>query len=183
MTQYTIRPIRAHEWREVRDLRLTGLQDEAAPMAFVTSYEDEAAQPDSFWQDRARGSSIDAGATATARQFVAISEDGAWVGTVVLLVEKAGDRDWEGSVIEHTGGHVVGVFVLPEHRGTGLLGDLLDAALEWAREIGLERVRLYAHRDNGRAQAAYRKTGFEATGVTMTGSIGPEIEMARMIVA
>ncbi|MEU8423504.1 hypothetical protein AB0C15_21780 [Micromonospora sp. NPDC048835] len=90
MSDYVIRPIRAHEWREVRALRLEALRDEDAPLAFVESYEEGAAQPDEFWQTRAQGSSDDGGPQTGARQFVAIAGDGTWVGTSVALVEKAG---------------------------------------------------------------------------------------------
>ena len=37
------------------------------------------------------------------------------------------------------------------------------------------------HRDNLRAQGAYRRSGFEPTGETLTGPIGPEIVMARQL--
>lgn len=41
---------------------------------------------------------------------------------------------------------------------------LVDGALAWAWERGLERVRLFVHEKNGRAEAFYRKTGFVPTG-------------------
>ncbi|MGZ4669083.1 MAG: hypothetical protein ACXVX3_11220, partial [Blastococcus sp.] len=76
MTQYDIRPVHAHEWREVKALRLLALSDEVAPMAFLDSYAEASTRPDEFWQDRARGSSVEAGPAAGARQSVAITEDG-----------------------------------------------------------------------------------------------------------
>jgi hypothetical protein len=60
-TRYTIRPARAHEWRESKALRLRALSDDAAPMAFVESHGEAAARPDDFWQGRAQSSSLDAG--------------------------------------------------------------------------------------------------------------------------
>ncbi len=50
MNEYLVRPIRGDEWREIRALRLKALKDEDAPLAFVESYEEGAAQPDEFWQ-------------------------------------------------------------------------------------------------------------------------------------
>lgn len=176
-----IRPIRAHEWREVRALRLKALKDEIAPLAFVESYEEGAAQPDEFWQARAQGSSNDAGPQAGACQFVAIADDGTWVGTSVALIEKAGEQDFEGKTIERSGGHVVGVFLQPEHRGKGVIGNLLDATLDWMRQRRLTRVRLYVHADNVGARRAYEKAGFTATGRSFHGSLGLEIEMARAL--
>ena len=176
-----VRPIRAHEWREIRALRLKALQDESAPLAFVESYEKGAAQPDEFWQGRAQASSSDAGPGAAACQFVAIADDGTWVGTSVALIEKAGEHDFEGKTIEQSGGHVVGVFLQPEHRGKGVIGRVLDATLDWMRQRDLPRARLYVHADNLRAQRAYEKAGFTATGTSVHGSLGHEIEMARAL--
>ncbi|GAB4086646.1 GNAT family N-acetyltransferase [Myceligenerans cantabricum] len=178
---YEIRPVRAAEWREIRDLRLGALQDELAPLAFVTTYEEEAARTDGFWQDRARTSSVDAGPTAAARQFVAVSDTGQWAGTTVALIEHAGARDFEGKQIEHDGAHVVGVYLRPEHRGCGVIDALFDAALGWVRELRLDRARLYVHRDNPRAQGAYRRLGFAETGASFVGTMGPELEMARRL--
>jgi ribosomal protein S18 acetylase RimI-like enzyme len=178
---YEIRPVRAAEWREIRDLRLLALRDEMAPLAFLSTFETESAHSDEFWIERARTSSVDAGPTAGARQFVAVSDDGAWAGTAVTLVERAGTRDYADQPIEHDGAHVVGVYVRPGHRGDGLVDALFDAALGWARELGLDRARLYVHRDNARAQGAYRRLGFAPTGETFTGPMGPEVEMARTL--
>ena len=178
-TRYTIRPARAHEWRESKALRLQALSDEAAPMAFVESYGEAAARPDDFWQGRAQGSSLDAGPRAGARSFVAVTDDGAWVGTAVALVEGPGDVDFEGRAVEEAGGHVVGVFLLPEHRGRGVMASLLQAATDWLRELGLSRARFYVQADNRRAQCCYEQSGFRPTGTRFTGTTGPEIEMAR----
>jgi ribosomal protein S18 acetylase RimI-like enzyme len=179
--QYEIRPVHADEWRQIKALRLRALSDEAAPMAFLESYAEASTRPDGFWEDRARGSSVEAGPGAGARQFVAVTEDGGWVGTAVALVEKAGDADFQGAVIERSGGHVVGVFLCPRHRGRGVVGRLLQAVTDWLRETGLEHARLYVHADNARAQRSYEKAGFRPTGTRISGSIGPEIEMARTL--
>ena len=40
----TVRPIRAEEWRRVRDLRLAALQDPDAEIAFYTRYAEAAAR-------------------------------------------------------------------------------------------------------------------------------------------
>ncbi len=176
---YTVRPIRAHEWREVKALRLAALRDDAAPIAFLESYDDAALRPDEFWQDRVRGSCTDAGGDAGVRQFVAVADDGTWVGTATVLVERAGDVDFAGAVVKESGGHVVGVFLDPGHRGRDLLGGLLGAATDWARERGLSRARLHVHVDNGRARRAYEKAGFRDTGGRVTTVAGPELEMAR----
>jgi RimJ/RimL family protein N-acetyltransferase len=180
-SRYDIRPVHDHEWRQVRALRLLALSDEAAPLAFLDSYADASTRPDDFWQDRARGSSVEAGPGSRFRQFVAVTDDGEWVGTATALVEQEGDEDFADAVVTQAGGHVVGVYLSPDHRGLGLLGELAQAITGWFREAGLDRVRLYVHADNVRAQRAYEKLGFTRTGTQVCGSIGTEIEMAMTL--
>lgn len=168
---HVIRSIRSDEWAQVRELRLAALRDPVAHLAFLETYEDAAARPDEFWQERAAGASE---GMAERRQFVAVGQGGVWDGSVAVLVEEAGERDFFGGVIERRQGHLVGVYVRPERRGSavGVTRALFDAALEWAWESGLERVRLFVHEKNSRAEAFYRKAGFVPTGVTVTGDAG-----------
>ncbi|MET9911199.1 GNAT family N-acetyltransferase [Streptomyces sp. NPDC006476] len=161
---YKIRSIRADEWPAAKALRLVALQDPVAPLAFLETYDNALAHPDSFWQERAKGSCE--GATG-AQQIIAEGPDGEWVGTLTVLIEEAGATDWAGFPVERRQGHIVGVFVRPEYRGIGLTEVLFDAGLEWAWAQGAERVRLIVHEDNGRAQRLYRKVGFVPTGVTV----------------
>ncbi|WP_043194297.1 GNAT family N-acetyltransferase [Streptomyces sp. NRRL F-2664] len=162
--QYVIRPVRADEWEKVKELRIAGLKDPAAPVAFLETVQEAEGHPDEFWQGRAQGASHG----RAARQFVAeAAADGRWDGSVTVLVEERGTVDFFDHPVEQTQGHVVGVFVRPEQRGTGLTEALFTAALEWAwglEEPALERVRLFVHEDNARAAAFYRKYGFEPTG-------------------
>jgi RimJ/RimL family protein N-acetyltransferase len=177
MAAYTVRPVQAHEWREARALRLVALSDDAAAVAFLTTHDEAAARPDEFWRDQTRASSADAGEEAVARQFVAIADNGTWVGSAVALVEEVGQEDYAGSVIDSRGGAVVGVYLRPEHRGRGIMEDVLDAVTGWFRARGLPRARLNVHADNARARRLYEKAKFRATGRQFTSSIGPEIEM------
>jgi len=161
---HVIRSIRSDEWPLVKRLRLAALQDPVAHLAFLDTYEESAAKPDSFWRERAAGA---AEGTSERQQIIAEGPDGEWAGSVTVLVEEAGVPDPFGNVVERNQGHVVGVFVRPEHRGSGVTGALFDAALEWAWGVGLERVRLFVHEKNSRAEAFYRKAGFVPTGVTV----------------
>ncbi|MFE8947723.1 GNAT family N-acetyltransferase [Streptomyces sp. NPDC007856] len=163
-SDYLIRAIRPDDWPRVKQLRLDALRDPSAGLAFLETYEEAEARADVFWQDRAVGSGE--GSTA-ARQFIAETPDGTWAGSVTVLIEEAGTKDWAGLAVECRQGHVVGVFVRPEHRGNGLIKALLDAGVEWARQRGVERVRLLVHEDNERAQGAYRKAGFVPSGVVV----------------
>ncbi|WP_073948513.1 GNAT family N-acetyltransferase [Streptomyces kebangsaanensis] len=162
--QYVIRSPRAEEWPSAKALRLLALQDPVAHLAFLETYDDAMAKPDSFWQERTAG--VVVGATG-GRQFIVEAPGGEWVGTLTVLVEEAGTTDWAGFPVERRQGHVVGVYVRPEHRGCGLTEVLFDEALQWAWGIGVERVRLIVHEDNGRALRFYRRAGFLPSGVTV----------------
>ncbi|GGN25200.1 GNAT family N-acetyltransferase [Streptomyces fuscichromogenes] len=159
---YLIRAIRADEWAAVKRLRLAALRDPVADIAFLESYDEALGRPDSFYQERAARSAAE---PSDARQFIAEAADGEWAGTATMLIEEAGTMDWAGFPVERRQGHVVGVFVRPEHRGVGLVKALFDAGAQWARERGAERVRLLVHGENPRAQGAYRKAGFVPSGV------------------
>jgi RimJ/RimL family protein N-acetyltransferase len=171
-----VRRIRADEWARVKALRLESTSDPAAAIAFLESPAEVAARPDSFWHERARQGA----ASETAAQFVAESAD-EWVGSLSVLIRASGQTDHLGRFIDDRRADVVGVYVNPAHRGSGAVDLLLGAAADWVRGLGLSRLSLDVHRDNIRAQAAYRRSGFAPTGETITGPIGPEIIMSRAL--
>ncbi|GAA2650538.1 GNAT family N-acetyltransferase [Streptomyces vastus] len=157
-----IRSIRADEWPAVKELRLAGLQDPVAHLAFLETYQEAVAKPDSFWRERAAGA---AEGVLERQQFVAVESGGRWVGSVVVLVEEAEAEGALGGVSEVRQGHLVGVFVRPEWRGRGVTERLFAYALEWAWEVAaVERVRLFVHERNSRAEGFYRKIGFVPSG-------------------
>ncbi|MGW0818901.1 GNAT family N-acetyltransferase [Streptomyces viridiviolaceus] len=161
---YVIRSIRADEWPAVKELSLRALRDPVAHLAYLETYDVAVARPDSFWQERAAGGAEGA---SGAQQIVAEGPGGSWLGSLTVLWEEAGTTDWAGFPVERRQGHVVGVFVRPEWRGSGLAKALFDAGVQWAWDRGAERVRLIVHEDNGRAQGFYRKAGFVPTGVVV----------------
>jgi ribosomal protein S18 acetylase RimI-like enzyme len=168
-----VRRIRADEWREVRALRLEATADPAAAIAFLESHDEVAARPDSFWLERAEH----AADSETAAQFVAVVAE-EWVGSLSVIIRASGQTDHLGRFMDDRRAFVVGVYVRPANRGSGAVDLLMAAAAEWAAAQGLAEVNLDVHRDNARAQAAYRRAGFAPTGETLTGPIGPEIVMA-----
>ena len=173
----TVRRTQPDEWRETRDLRLAALLDPAAPMAFLETHDDALARPDTFWQERARGNAT----SDTVAAYVAVDADGRWVGTATGLVEAPGATDVLGGPVTRRQVHLVGVFVRPEHRGAGLLGELFEAVQDWARDRGIDRARLCVHVDNARAQAAYRKLGFTPSGARFLLQQGEELELVRAL--
>ncbi|MET7293444.1 GNAT family N-acetyltransferase [Streptomyces griseoloalbus] len=174
-----IRPVRAREWSAVRELRLAALRDPVAHLAFLDTYQDAVTRPDAYWRQRTENAAEGAGG---ARQFVAEAGDGSWVGTVAVLIEEAGTTDWAGFPVERRQGHLVGVYVAPGHRGSGLTKALFDAALEWAWGRGTERVRLIVHPENARALGFYRKAGFVESGVSVPLAGRPDERELEMVV-
>lgn len=166
---FTVREVRADEWPTLKALRMDMLRDPVADIAYLDTYELAVARPDGFWKERAQSSS-EGGPN---RQFVAETPGGSLAGTVTVIVEEPGTKDFAGGVISARQAHVVGVYVRPTHRGGPLTRDLFRAAITWAQaQDGVSRVRLFVHEDNARAQAFYRKAGF-----TQSGSVGDEHEM------
>lgn len=56
------------------------------------------------------------------------------------------------------------LYVLPDHHGAGVAAALIRAGLGWATGCGASAVWLGVNRNNHRAQAFYRKHGFQVTG-------------------
>jgi len=170
-----VRRVVAGDWEQVRAARLEALQDEAAPIAYLETYEAAAARPDEYWQERTARSA----AGSAVAQLVAIADADAWVASVTGLREEPGTADWSGRPIDQLQVHVVGVWVRPDHRGAGLLARLVDELEAWAGDGGATRMRLLVHEHNARARAAYRKLGFSPTGVVVPLEAGNELEMVR----
>ncbi|MEV7599470.1 GNAT family N-acetyltransferase [Kitasatospora sp. NPDC089797] len=161
-----IRRVRADEWEQGKAIRLDALRDPVAHLAFLDTYESAAARADEFWRERTAGA---AGGTSVC-QLVAEAADGRWLGTMTVLVELPGAPGaLDDDVITVPQAHVVGVYVRPEARGTGLAHRLISAAQEWAwslTEPRLQRVRLFVHEDNARAEAMYLRAGFRHSGAS-----------------
>jgi ribosomal protein S18 acetylase RimI-like enzyme len=160
---HVIRAVTAKDWQQVKELCLDALRDPVAGIAFLDTYDNAAVQSDEFWQGRAAGF----WGAVIAQQFIAERADGSWDGSVTVLIERAGRGDVLGRPVDTDQAHLVGVFVRPEQRGTGLARALFDAAIAFARELDepkVSLVRLYVHQDNQRAEAFYRKIGFSRSG-------------------
>jgi GNAT superfamily N-acetyltransferase len=71
-------------------------------------------------------------------------------------------REWSN----FNGGYywwIQSMFIVPGHRGRGLVDLLLDTVAEAAHTAGAVDLRLYAHGSNERALDAYRRCGFDET--------------------
>lgn len=159
----------------MRDFRLEAVSDPAAPIAFLSSADDERAHSDDFWRERA---ATNASGDDSA-QFVAVTDEDAWLGTATALRRVAGQVDHLARPVTRDRIDIVGVYVTPDARGRGIVGLLFEAVTSWAAERGAEALTLDVHRDNARARAAYARAGFTPTGVEFTGPIGPELELSK----
>ncbi len=63
------------------------------------------------------------------------------------------------------------LYVAPNHRGTGLVDELVERAMQYAREEGCVEFSLGVEATNERAQAYYEKLGFERSEQNMTVSL------------
>lgn len=168
------RRVFATDGDRLRRLRLEALQDPAAGIAFLESYEVAAARPQAFWDERAAGAAL----SDSAGQFIA-EVGSTWVGTATVLVPEPAVPDYFGRVREPGTALLVAVYVAPEHRGRGILAGLVAAGEHWARTQGCDILFLDVHEDNARARSAYARLGFAATGATILGQNGRELEMSR----
>ncbi|MFJ3219692.1 GNAT family N-acetyltransferase [Kitasatospora sp. NPDC086801] len=162
-----IRRVRNEDWGRIKEIRLDALRDAAASIAFLETYEQAAARPDEFWQARAATAAED----ISVRQFIAEATDGRWLGTITAFVEQPGGQGaLEGDIIDVAQTHLISFYVRPEARGSGLAHDLIRAAREWSWSLAeprIERVRLFVHEDNSRAEAMYVRAGFRHSGVAL----------------
>lgn len=169
-----VRRVLASEGERLRALRLEALQDPAAGIAYLESFESASAHPGSFWDERAASAAL----SASSAQFIA-ELGSTWVGSATILVPEPSLPDYFGRVREPGTALLVAVYVAPDHRGRGILGRLVEAGAEWARERGCGILFLDVHEDNARARAAYTGLGFAPTGGTIVGRNGRELEMSR----
>lgn len=85
-------------------------------------------------------------------------DDDGPVGYVFVLPEDMA-MIWDAAVVNE-------LYVAPDHRGSGVADDLIDAACELARdqELPLDRLVLDVDPENARARAFYDRHGFEPWG-------------------
>jgi GNAT superfamily N-acetyltransferase len=147
MERVVVRRVTHADAARVRALRLEMLAD--APLAFLERLDEAAARPHE--QFRARLATRSDGYIAA--QFVA---------------------DVGGRLVGHAGGMAVphrpetslvfAVYVSPGFRGSGVLGQLVEAVAEWSRSAGRPVLELEVVTGNHRAIRAYQRIGFVDTG-------------------
>jgi len=157
------------DWAALRAVRLEMLAD--SPVAYLETVADAEARTEEEWRFRARRGS--AGAENLGLAVVDPQAPDRFLGYLACFVDAPGQ------------GHVVSVYLTPEHRGSSAAVLMMDAVVDWARgEAGLNRLHLYVHEHNDRAHAFYRRYGFTDTGGSFPYDLDPstlELEMAMLL--
>ncbi|MEV0728809.1 GNAT family N-acetyltransferase [Polymorphospora sp. NPDC051019] len=160
-----VRRLRPSDTARMRAMRLEMLAD--TPLAFLETLAEAAARPHAEFA--ARVARVSAGDDVA--QFVA-EVDGRFVAHAGGVV----------SPDEPTLTVVYAVYVTPEHRGSGVLGALLDSVARWSRMAGRPELMLEVVVGNDRAVRAYERLGFVDTGVRVPHPTIPvltELQMRR----
>jgi ribosomal protein S18 acetylase RimI-like enzyme len=145
VNQLIIEPLRADQWRDLKQLRIAALTE--SPDAFAPTAEDAQAHDDAYWRrGAARAASSD-----DFRLFVA-RRDGEGRGLASAQVDAAGV------------GHIGAMWVDPALRGERVGARLFEAAVAFLRERGCASIELSVTETNATAIALYRARGFELTG-------------------
>ena len=131
-------------------VRNQGLQE--VPDAFTTSYEEGLATPPGKLANRFGGEGSD--------NFV--------VGAFSALDELLGSAGFEreSRIKQCHKGHIIGVYVIPAARGSGLGRQIVDALLVEAKQLAeLEQINLSVTHTNESARALYISMGFVTFGI------------------
>jgi RimJ/RimL family protein N-acetyltransferase len=146
----TVRRALPEDWQELRELRLQALAD--APDAFLTTLDEARARSDSEWRE--------------------------WIENTVVFVDDEFAGMAGGFVQEDGIPMLIGMWVAPERRGTGLAEALALAVIEWARALGAPRIVLWVVIGNVAAERFYERIGFVPTGVEADLRNGRDRELA-----
>jgi RimJ/RimL family protein N-acetyltransferase len=159
----TVHRVTPGDAARMRALRLEMLAD--SPLAFLETLAQAAARPHEDFRRRIIQASTGRGLA----QFVA---------------------DPGGRLIGHAGGTVMpeepdvtivfAVYITPEHRGSGVLDDLVDAVADWSRAMGRPELMLEVVVGNDRAVRAYERLGFIDTGVRVPHPVIPALHELQM---
>jgi len=142
-----VRPIEPSDWPHLKEIRLRALLE--APDAFITTYDQAAADLDEMWIDRAA-----VGALGEGQLTILAFRDGEPVGMAVGLW-----RERESSHVVP----VVAVFVAETARRRGVGRSMMKAIERWGSDRGAIAISLWVVDDNHGARALYEALGFRET--------------------
>jgi len=133
-----VRMTAAQDWTLLKQVRLAALS--SAPTAFGVSYDNAVKYTDEQWQERA--------SAAAGPEFWLAFADNKPVGMIGGGVSQSGRYN------------LIGMWVEPEMRGSGIASSLVVAVKSRALQTGHGRIFLDVSPDNKRAAAFYLKHGF-----------------------
>ncbi len=127
-----------------------GTGDEAKQAAYEAKLDDAYRRDWLDWVQRCVGEN---------ERCVQVAEGADGLAGYVFVLPESMAFVWDAAVLNE-------IYVTPAFRGTGVADDLMDAALDLAREqsLPLDRLVLDVDRQNERAKAFYERYGFEHWG-------------------
>jgi GNAT superfamily N-acetyltransferase len=137
-----IRQVRREDWQRLRAVRLRALASD--PQAFLETHARASTFPDELWQERATPDD-------TRAAFV-VERDGRFDAMTSCFVADDPENVF-----------LVGMWVEPDLRGTGVAGELVERVLAWSRCRGARLVCLSIEPRNVRAARLYESHGFVET--------------------
>lgn len=146
---FSIQPFQMGDWPLYRQLRLRALVD--SPDAFGSTFALESALSDSDWERR-----LTAGVESNSDLPLLAIKDGIGVG--VAWVKRAANAESTANLYQ--------MWVVPEVRSLGVGSALVSAAVEWARQQGIQALMLGATCGNTAAMRLYLKHGFMPAGAS-----------------
>jgi GNAT superfamily N-acetyltransferase len=147
--QVVVRRVGPDQWTVYREVRLAALAE--APYAFSSTFEREQAFSDDVWRQR-----LDSVAAAT---FLA------WQGQEPVGTATGKIDDPEDEFAVPGSWQLVGMWVGPAARRTGVADRLVEAVAQHAGEVGGARsLVLWVTEKNDRARRFYQRMGFVPTG-------------------
>lgn len=133
-----VRRVRESDWAALRAARLAALAD--APYAFSSTVAREQQFTEETWRDRTRTGAIFA----------------AWSGADIVGLAT-------GRLDPDEGWCLLGMWVQPGWRASGVADQLVGSVCKQARAAGAESISLWVTEVNARARAFYARLGFSPT--------------------
>lgn len=155
----TIRQTTDSDWLDLKTLRMQSLME--SPTAFGLSYEAVSKYTDQQWQERA--------GNRTPPMYFIARQNGASIGLI-------------GAVKANNQFNLIAMWVVPEHRGSGVGKALVEKVLSIAASRGESEVSLFVSPLNQAACGLYEKAGFRFTEQVEPLESHPEILVQRMSV-
>lgn len=153
MDDIACRPTRPHELAAVAELRWRWVQE-----LYGT--------PDTTLEEFVPRFVAWAREAESSHRCMVLVRAGAVIGMAWLAITQ---RVPHPRVFERMSGDVQCVYVMPGERSRGLGGELIEAVLAWAGDLGLERVTVHS---SDRAVPAYARHGFEVSPRLLQAEVG-----------